>query len=47
VRINDHIVLTHWVLIGHIVLKLVSFETVKLNISQATYMAVVMEGTVG
>jgi hypothetical protein len=47
VRINDHIVLTHWVLISHSILKVVSFETVKLNTSQETYMAVVIVGTVG
>lgn len=48
-RINDQIVLTHWDSIRHSILKVVSFETVKLSTSQATYVAihVVIIGTVG
>jgi hypothetical protein len=46
-RINEQIVLAHWILISHSILKVVSFETVNLNTSQATYMAVVTVGNVG
>jgi hypothetical protein len=46
-RINDQIMLTHWVLISQSILKVVSFETVRLNASQAIGKAVVIVGTAG